>query len=214
MKYFKSILLAIILVSPISANAAAVVLGFDDATTAPLNPYSSNGFELQGSLLGGSLIPLSANLGQSDTFNFGKDYLSILGETAGVPNAANISITSTSGAAFTLNSIDLGSISSTEAVDITLSSFDILGNFISQTFFNLTELTQISLTQFAGVTNVNVTTAFSFSTIEPITSFSLDNVNITPLTIVVSTVPVPAAAWLFGSALLGFFGFSRRRKTI
>jgi len=27
----------------------------------------------------------------------------------------------------------------------------------------------------------------------------------------VSPVPVPAAAWLFGSALLGFFGFSRRK---
>lgn len=26
-----------------------------------------------------------------------------------------------------------------------------------------------------------------------------------------STVPVPAAAWLFGSALLGFFGFSRKK---
>lgn len=30
-------------------------------------------------------------------------------------------------------------------------------------------------------------------------------------TLTVSTVPVPAAAWLFGSALLGFFGFKRRR---
>lgn len=27
----------------------------------------------------------------------------------------------------------------------------------------------------------------------------------------ISPVPVPAAAWLFGSALLGFFGFSRRK---
>jgi len=27
----------------------------------------------------------------------------------------------------------------------------------------------------------------------------------------VSAVPVPAAAWLFGSALLGFFGFARRK---
>ena len=27
-------------------------------------------------------------------------------------------------------------------------------------------------------------------------------------------VPVPAAAWLFGSALLGFIGFSRRRKLV
>ena len=28
---------------------------------------------------------------------------------------------------------------------------------------------------------------------------------------VLSAVPVPAAAWLFGTALLGFFGFSRRK---
>lgn len=30
----------------------------------------------------------------------------------------------------------------------------------------------------------------------------------------VNTVPLPAAAWLFGSALLALFGYSRRRKTI
>lgn len=30
-------------------------------------------------------------------------------------------------------------------------------------------------------------------------------------TLNVSTVPLPAAAWLFGSALLGFFGLSRRK---
>jgi len=27
----------------------------------------------------------------------------------------------------------------------------------------------------------------------------------------VNPIPVPAAAWLFGSALLGFFGFSRKK---
>jgi len=30
--------------------------------------------------------------------------------------------------------------------------------------------------------------------------------------LVVSAVPVPAAAWLFGSALLGFLGFSRKKS--
>ena len=30
----------------------------------------------------------------------------------------------------------------------------------------------------------------------------------------VSPVPVPAAAWLFGSALLGMFGFVRRKKSV
>ena len=37
-------------------------------------------------------------------------------------------------------------------------------------------------------------------------SFELDNLVLNP-------VPVPAAAWLFGSALLGFFGFSRRKAS-
>jgi len=30
--------------------------------------------------------------------------------------------------------------------------------------------------------------------------------------VVPSTVPLPAAAWLFGSFLIGFFGFTKRRK--
>ena len=40
-------------------------------------------------------------------------------------------------------------------------------------------------------------------------SFLVKQSSIAPLP---STVPVPAAAWLFGSALLGFFGFSRRKN--
>lgn len=56
-------------------------------------------------------------------------------------------------------------------------------------------------------------------------SYGWDSTSTTPLTLGVdssssrvgsylvkpSVVPVPAAAWLFGSALLGFFGFSRRK---
>ncbi len=38
---------------------------------------------------------------------------------------------------------------------------------------------------------------------------TVDNVSLN-----VSTVPVPAAAWLFGSALLGFFGVSRRKSKL
>ncbi len=39
----------------------------------------------------------------------------------------------------------------------------------------------------------------------------LSEVNGTWEQVTPSTVPVPAAAWLFGSALLGMFGFSRRK---
>ena len=37
--------------------------------------------------------------------------------------------------------------------------------------------------------------------------YGIDNIEYS-----VSAVPVPAAAWLFGSALLGFFGFTRKRR--
>ena len=37
--------------------------------------------------------------------------------------------------------------------------------------------------------------------------FGIDNIEI-------SAVPVPAAAWLFGSAILGMFGFSRRKTRV
>lgn len=36
--------------------------------------------------------------------------------------------------------------------------------------------------------------------------FQLDNIHVTP-------VPLPAAVWLFGSGLIGLFGFSRRKKS-
>ena len=44
-----------------------------------------------------------------------------------------------------------------------------------------------------------------------ISSFSAPLAVLVPPPLPPSTVPVPAAAWLFGSALLGFFGFSRRK---
>jgi len=47
----------------------------------------------------------------------------------------------------------------------------------------------------------------------PFSGFS-NNIDFTSLTVVtyVSTVPVPAAVWLFGSGLLGLIGVGRRRK--
>ena len=95
------------------------------------------------------------------------------------------------------------------------------------TAFNLTSM------DFAGFQGSGITLDFigSDGTTQSITGvagiYSLALYNVTSVTLSmadlageeyagwnsmeVSAVPVPAAAWLFGSALLGFFGFSRKK---
>lgn len=60
----------------------------------------------------------------------------------------------------------------------------------------------LSLSGYVGNTFEFISLASSTSGVDQ--EFYINTLN-------VSTVPLPAAAWLFGSALLGFFGFSRRK---
>ena len=200
MNFLKSLLVVITLISPLSANA--VVLTFDDATTAPLNPYTSNGYTLQASVLGDTSF--TANMGQSDLFNFGEDYLSISGLGQFTPI---IILTNSSVSPFNLLSLDLGSGDSNVFVNVTVSSVDGLGNVIAQVFNNLSSLSNFVLSGFNDVSIVTIS-ALNVAGSESTANLSIDNLNVASN---ISTVPVPAAAWLFGSALLGFLGFSRRK---
>lgn len=66
---------------------------------------------------------------------------------------------------------------------LSLAEFPLLSNYVGRTF---------EFISLAGL-NSDYREEFYINTLE------------------VSTVPLPAAAWLFGSALLGFFGFTRRK---
>ena len=72
----------------------------------------------------------------------------------------------------------------------------------------LTAEPDVSLSRFLGFTSDTSFTSISFvpNAGPNGDAFGIDNIEYG-----VSTVPVPAAAWLFGSAILGMFGFSRRK---
>lgn len=67
----------------------------------------------------------------------------------------------------------------------------------------------LSLAEFPLLSNLVGQTFEFISLADPLNKTNETEFYINSMT--VSTVPVPAAAWLFGSALLGFFGFSRRK---
>jgi len=76
----------------------------------------------------------------------------------------------------------------------TVGNGDVVTLWTNNMIFNTTStLTQAAGPYTADLLNFGVGIGFSIGTAS------------------VSAVPVPAAAWLFGSALLGFFGFSRRK---
>ena len=97
-------------------------------------------------------------------------------------------------------SVDLGDFNQ-DADTIFLSIFDTSNNLINT-------LTQDLAASFVGLVTLSLTGSnigyATFGTIGGLGGMYADNFT-------VSAVPVPAAAWLFGSALLGFFGFSRKK---
>ena len=81
-------------------------------------------------------------------------------------------------------------------------------------FYLQTELLLSGQQTFASVAITNSLTAVSFPGGEAkiYKGFNLDNEAEKPfLEVTLQAVPVPAAVWLFGSALVGFIAFSRRR---
>ena len=91
---------------------------------------------------------------------------------------------------------DFGSIQDGQLRTNVYVGNDVLTPLLNTNFFGLISDTAFSVLEFRADFGVG-------------DGFGLDNVSYG-----VSPVPVPAAAWLFGSALLGFFGFSKRKKTI
>lgn len=118
---------------------------------------------------------------------------------------AQIRLTKDGGGAFNLNSIELAPIFSFDDINVTFTGTRADASTITQTFAGSSFLSTYSFIDFNDVVQVDWTNPQFRS------SHQFDNIVISSGN--VSTVPLPAAAWLFGSGIMGFLGLRRKAST-
>jgi len=190
--------LAACLLTAAPLQAANVTVDFDSTlpTYVGLSSYSEDGFTLASNVPDGTLIDdnntVRANIGilgggtNSQSLFFGE-------------NGSNsvISISNDNGYGFGLVSLDASSLYNATG-QLTLTGTLSQGGVVSQV---LTLNSNISTYAISGMTGLNgLTISFDGATYSA--PYDLDNIEM-------SVVPVPAAVWLLGSALVGLFGWSR-----
>ena len=209
MKYLKVVLLAIFLGLSTSANAILIENNtFTTDTDTGLNW-----------------------LDFSFTINKSRDYILTQfidgGEFDGYRYATDMEVVNLwSNFGFDLSTIQPGTHG--DASDGLIEASNLLGNTSNLFDPNSFDYGTIGVTEnvsLSGANNYNVLGVYHTLPVNVTTHLSIQNPGYVDSSIVtaaghyliadtypaVSTVPVPAAAWLFGSALLGFFGFSRRK---
>jgi hypothetical protein len=200
-------LVAGIIVSSVTFQAQATTLTFDDpgAIGSAETFYSSSGVTFSG---GGLLADGSSggNPGQPVFTDFGSGLLGIIG----VDSKAT-------GAVYSDSFFDLW-------VHFSVDVFAVSGDYLSNLTYGATItafdgsgviLDSIALpgmltNEFGTLGSFNFTNTTAIAKLHLISDRSnvvsyLDNLSFNP-------VPVPAAAWLFGSGLIGLVGVSRRRR--
>ena len=181
--------------------AQAVTIDFDDTlpTYFGLSAYQEDGFTLTSNVPDGTLIDVNnivrGNLG---IFGGGTDSQSLFWGENG--STSTISVTNDGGAAFYLLALDassLGNVSGQLTLTGTLSG----GGTVQQVLNLNSGLTTYNITGMNDLSGLDI----SFDGSSVFAPFDLDNVQL-------SIVPVPAAVWLFSSALFGMFGWARRGR--
>jgi len=130
-----------------------------------------------------------------------------LGSTTELVTHGDLLMTQNGGGTFSLNSFDFGSWL-VEPSSFTVNGLLSGGGLVSQIFSldgdNTTFETFLLNASFTNLVSANwLMTGGNQQT------FNIDNINVGSS---INAVPLPAAVWLFGPALLGFLGLRRKQK--
>jgi hypothetical protein len=194
----KVLFVAVLLLVGGFAIAAPVVVDFDDTlpTYIGLETHQEDGFTLTSNEPSGTLIDVNNTVRENiGIFSGGTNSQSLFWGANGTDST--ISIAADSGLQFSIDSLDASSLYNA-AGELTLTGTKAGGGTVSQTLTLNSALTSYNITGLGLVTNL----VLSFDGTVAAAPYDVDNISL-------NAVPVPAAVWLFASAL-GMLGWTRR----
>ena len=173
---------------------ASVIMDFEGLFSGPIgSSYNEDGFMLVAS---DGLFALTPG----DFSITGSVSLLLLQQNS------TIALTKDDGGVFTPGSIDLAEFiilpSNVDPFDITFQGTKSDGSQVSQSFTLDGDISGAETFTFG----VGLADIVLLTWMQGATNHAFDN-------IVVSPIPIPAAIWLFGTALIGLFGFNKRSKS-
>jgi hypothetical protein len=202
-KFMRKFLFTVLMITAGAAQAGpvAVTIDFDDTlpTYFGTTTHQEDGFTLTSNVPAGTLID-NNNLvrGGLGIFGGGNNTQSIFWGANDV--ISTLSLVEDSGKRFDLLSLDASSLLNLSGA-LTLSGTKYAGGAtVSQVITLNGTLSTYNITGMDGITDLSI----SFDGGGNTPPFDLDNIQM-------SVVPLPAGIWLFGSAMVGLAGWSRRR---
>jgi hypothetical protein len=189
-----------------SSGAFAAVINIDFENRTPdgwfqgFPPVVDHGFEFNGG-------PMGIAGWQDNTTNV-LDFCA--SDACGGSDASPLTFNSVSNYNFDLISLDIGMLEGPDVADFTFTGYFVGGGTVSKS---------ITITDFATTTGGSSTAVIFDGSWVDLTAVDIsfvpgDGFEVSFIdNVTVSAVPVPAAVWLFGSALAGL-GWVRRKKTV
>jgi hypothetical protein len=196
----KAIWIAVLMLSGSLAHAGAVTVDFDSTlpTVFGLETYQEDGFTLTSNVPDGTLIDdnntVRANLG---IFSGGTNSQSLFWGENGAQST--ITMSNDGGQRFSVSSIDASSLYHLSG-QLVVTGTRLFGGTVTQVLNLSDSISTYNLSGMVGLASLE----FSFDGATYFAPFDLDNIQ-------ANVIPVPAAVWLFVSALGGLLGWSRHR---
>jgi hypothetical protein len=191
----KKILVASSLLLALSVNAHASVVSFEDTAVDAYQPTSFASGELTFTPIADYVYTYTNNPGSYNGSN-----ALIAGWGAGV---GSFSFSETDNSVFSLNSLDAGTTHGGGIGSVVFTGHQLGGGILTQTLA-LDFFYANYVFNWANLLSVDVSANSDYGYV------AYDNINVSSAT--VNAVPVPAAVWLFGSALTGLYGMGKRKQ--